>query len=118
MVNNHCAKTLRELRATIREFAHQLRLEFSSDINRDAGEFKRRVIAFLKAELPPGRGRPRTMIVSRAAEMRIEGKTWQQVYAECLSHVVDGSDSRQLAQYRLRCAVRSRRNARRRRKLS
>ena len=118
MSNTQCDKALKELSTIVREFAHRLRLEFAPDIERDAGEFKRRVIRLLKADLPPGPGRPRTEIVTRAAEMRTQGKTWQQVYAECLSHVVGSSDSRQLAQSRLRCAVRSRRAVRKRRKSS
>jgi transcriptional regulator with XRE-family HTH domain len=77
-----------------------------------AGEFKRRVVRRFKAEVPPRPSRPRTELVTRPAEMRRQGKTWQQVYAECLPHVIGTSDSRQLAQYRLRCEVRSRRKPR------
>ena len=104
------------LPTTIQRFARRLRREFRREIERDAHEFKRHLVRLLKAELPPGPGRPRTEPVTHAAEMLAEGRTWRQIYAECLPHDIGGSDSRQLTQYRLRCAVRSRRNMRRRRK--
>jgi hypothetical protein len=105
-----------DLGPTVRKFARHLRREFALEIGQNSGAFKRRVVGFLKSALPPGPGRPRSEAVTRATEMLAQGKTWQQVYGECLPPIVGGSDSRQLTQYRLRCAVRSRRNAHRRRK--
>jgi hypothetical protein len=116
MVRSQRNEVLKDLPTRVRVFAHCLRIDFASDIERNAGEFKRRVIRLFKAELHPKPGRPRTEHVTRASEMRRQGKTWQQVYAECLRHVIGTSDSRQLAQYRLRCAVRSRCKTRRRKK--
>ena len=109
-------RNMRDLLATTQEFASLLRLEFASEIERDAHGFKRRVLGLLKAELPPRPGRPRSEAVTHATELLAQGKAWQQIYAECLPHDIGGHDSRQLMQYRLRCAVRSRRNAHRRRK--
>jgi hypothetical protein len=109
-------RDMRDLRATTQEFAALLRIEFAPEIEQDAHGFKRRVLGFLKAELPPRPGRPRTEAVTHATEMLAQGKTWRQIYAECLPRNILGHDSRQLTQYRLRCAVRSRRNVRRRRK--
>ncbi len=106
------------LERIVRDFAERIRSNFSEEIEQDARGFKRRVLGFLKAELPPGPGRPRTEAVTHATGMLAQGKTWQQIYAECLRRIIGGSDSRQLAEYRLRCAVRSRRNARKRRKLA
>jgi hypothetical protein len=106
---------VRDLYATTQEFAALLRLEFASEIDQDARGFKRRVLGFLKSELPPRPGRPRTEAVTHATEMLAQGKTWQKIYAACLSPIA-APDSRQVQQSRLRCAVRSRRNARRRRK--
>ncbi|MBZ5641486.1 MAG: hypothetical protein LAO19_01890 [Acidobacteriia bacterium] len=107
---------MKDLQATTQEFAALLRIEFASEIEQDGHGFKRRVLRFLKAELPPGPGRPRTEAVTHATEMLAQGKTWRQIYAECLPRSIGGHDSRQLTQYRLRCAVRSRRNAHKRRK--
>lgn len=106
---------MRDLRATTREFAARLRAEFASEIEQDARGFKRRVLGFLKGELPPGPGRPCEEIVTCAARMRTEGRNWQEIYAVCLPHVAE-PDSRHLAQSRLRSAVRARRNASRRRR--
>jgi hypothetical protein len=107
---------VKDLHATTREFATYLRLEFASEIKQDAHAFKQRVLGFLRSELPPGPGRPRAEAVTLAAEMLAQGETWPQIYAKCLPRDIGERDSRQLSQYRLRCAVRSRRNACKRRK--
>ena len=107
------------LERTVQDFAARLRSEFSADIEHDASGFKRQVIGFLSTALPPGPGRPRSEAVTRAIEMLAQGRSWQQIYGECLPQVLSGpggADSRQLNQSRLRCAVRSRRNAIRRRR--
>lgn len=107
-------KPVTDLRAITREFAARLRVEFASEIEQEAGAFKRRVVRLLKAELPPGPGRPYAEVVTRAMQMRMQGKSWREIYANCLPEKIAGPDSLQLAQSRLRSAVRARRNTRRR----
>jgi hypothetical protein len=107
--------TERELRAKIQEFGRLLRHDFAAEIERDARRFKRRVVWLLGAELPPGPGRPRRKAVTLAIELRGQGKSWQQIYLECLPKSLVGAEL-QLAQSGLRSAVRSRRTAGRRRK--
>jgi hypothetical protein len=104
-----------DLHATIRKFSRRLRHEFASEIERDARGFKERAVRLLKASLPPRPGRPSTEVVTRAAEMKAQGKGWAEIYAACLSPIA-APDSRQVQQSRLRCAVRSRSNTHRRRK--
>jgi hypothetical protein len=106
--------TVRDLRTLVQEFGGLLRREFATEIERDARGFKGRVLVFLKAELPGRPGRPRAETVTRAAEMKTQGKSWQQIYAECLQESPGEPEFRQLAQSRLRSAVRARRNVSRR----
>src|SRR5437879_3121885 len=97
-----------DLRRTIENFARQLRSKFRAQIERDTGQFKRNVVAMLRRSLPASPGRPRAEEVTRAALMREQGKSWQVVYSACLP-LVAAPDARQLAQSRLRSAVRARR---------
>jgi hypothetical protein len=102
-------------KALTQQFAALLRIEFASEIEKDPRRFKRLVLGLLKAELPPRPGRPPSEAVTRAIEMLEQGKSWRKIYSKCLPPT-SSQDSRQLSQYRLRCAVRSRRSGRRRRK--
>jgi len=92
---------VKNLQSKTREFAALLRAEFASEIERDPRGFKRSVLGFLKAALPPGPGRPRTEPVTHATEMRAHGKPWQQIYAQCIPASLT-DDSRQVAERRLR----------------
>jgi hypothetical protein len=106
---------VRDLGALVQEFGDLLRREFAANIERDARGFKRDALCLLRAALSPGPGRPRSEAVTLAIELRAQGKPWQAIYSQCIpSALVD--DARQLAQSRLRSAVRSRHNAGRRRK--
>jgi hypothetical protein len=96
------------LQQIVQDFAARLKHDFASEIERDPRGFKRRVIRTLNSELPPRPGRPCIAVVSRAVEMRARGQSWQQVYAVCLASDQERS-FRQLAQSRLRSAVRARR---------
>ena len=105
-------RAVSDLSRTVRQFVSRLLDEFSADIEKDPSRFKHQVVQLLKAELPPGPGRPRGAGISRAAEMREEGRAWREVYAECLVDKSGGPESRQVIQSRLRSAVRARRNSR------
>jgi hypothetical protein len=97
-----------ELAEAVRRFASQLCAHFREEIEREPRAFKLRAIRLLKSALPPGPGRPCVAIVSQATEMRARGQSWQQIYAVCLGSCVE-PHFRQLAQSRLRSAVRARR---------
>jgi hypothetical protein len=106
---------LPDLERIVQNFAARLRSEFCTEIGDDERGFKRRAVRLLGAALSPGPGRPRSEAVTLAIELLAQGKPWQAIYAQCIPlSVVD--DSRQIAQSRLRDAVRSRRIAGRRRK--
>jgi hypothetical protein len=106
---------LPDLDRMVLDFAARLRSEFTAEIGRDARGFKRHVVRLLAAALSPGPGRPRSKVVTLAIELRAQGKPWQVIYSQCISSSIAG-DSRQVEQSRLRCAVRSRRIALKRRK--
>jgi len=104
-----------DLRAVVRKFAARLRREFVSEIERDPRRFKQRVVGLLKAALPPGPGRPCDEMVGHAIKMHAAGKSWPEVYAACIPSIDSlDSDSRQLAQSRLRAAMRARKSRRKR----
>ncbi len=106
----------RDLDRTIRQIAACLKRDFAAEIARDAAAFKRRAVHRLKLHLPPGPGRPCLESVTRAADMRSQGKPWREIYHVCIPDYAKlDPASRQVAQWNLRNAVRSRRNSRRRR---
>lgn len=104
------------LSAATREFARQLRARFAEQIEHDPRTFRRHLVRFLKTELPLRVGRPCDAAVTRATKMRASREPWQLIYPVCIPEFrrLD-AHARYLAQSRLRSAVRSRRNARRRR---
>ena len=98
---------MKNLRSSVRKIGNDIRRHFSADLERDPSRFKRRLLALLQAELPPRPGRPRLKQISVAVGMRDQGKSWRAVYATCVPKDLD-DDSRQLAQTRLRAAIRAR----------
>jgi hypothetical protein len=88
-------------------FSRRLGIKFPVDIENDLPGFKRRLFAWINRSLPSKAGRPLDDVVTRAYEMRKQGKDWQEVYRECLIEE-DTPDARQLKQQRLRSAVRAR----------
>ncbi len=98
---------MKNLRSALREIGRRLRRDFADHAERDPSRFKQLVLRLLQAELPPKPGRPRLKRVSVALAMRRRGESWRAVYASCVPDEVRG-DSRQLAQARLRAAVRAR----------
>jgi hypothetical protein len=114
MFSNWDDKASKDLLTLVQGVVRHLSVNFVSDIERNASDFKRRVIRFFRSELPSRHGRPRIDTVTRAAETPNQEKTWQQIYVECLAHDMSGPDSRQVAQSRLRSAVRVRLKSRQR----
>jgi hypothetical protein len=98
----------------VQEFGGLLRREFATEIERDARGFKRDAVCLLRTALSGAPGRPRSEAVTLAIELRAQGKPWQVIYSQCIpSSLVD--EARQVAQSRLRSAVRERRTAGKRR---
>ena len=105
-----------DLDRTMRQFAARLKRKFAGEIKQNPTTFKRRAGHSLKLNLPPGPGRPSHANVTRAVGMRDAGKNWQEIYSECIPNFANlDPASRQVAQLKLRAAVRSRRNAAKRR---
>ncbi len=101
---------------TMRQFAARLKRKFAGEIQQNPTTFKRRAVHSLKLNLPPGPGRPSHANVTRAVGMRDAGKNWQEIYPECIPNFANlDPASRQVARWNLRAAVRSRRNAAKRR---
>ena len=98
------------LSALVRKFAGLLRRRFAVEIEHNPRLFRKRLLRLLTTALPARHGRPRIEAVSRATEMRAQGKDWRAVYVACIPTTVAG-DSRQVAQSRLRSAVRARRRS-------
>ena len=96
------------LSTLVRKFARLLRRRFAIEIEHNPRLFRERVLRLLTSALPARHGRPRIETVSRATEMRAQGKDWRAVYVACIPTTVAG-DARQVAQSRLRSAVRARR---------
>ena len=99
------------LDALVRSFALQLTVDFGLEIEQEPRAFRKRVLRLLGAALPVKNGRPQLETVKRAVQMRGQGSSWRAIYTVCIPHTIAG-DSRQLAQSRLRSAVRARRRRR------
>lgn len=101
---------MKTLARTIDSFAESLRRDYAQRIARDARAFKQQVVGQLRRRLPPGPGHPPSAAVTRAVEMRAQGKPWLEIYRQCIRGFATlGQGHRELAMIRLRAAVRSRR---------
>jgi len=108
---------VKELNLTIRQFAKRLRRDFAPEIAADPWAFKRKAKHLLGLYLPPGPGRPPEAAVTLATELREKDVSWQEIYPKTIPNHGDlDTFERRCAEYNLRSAVRSRRNAARRRK--
>jgi hypothetical protein len=103
-----------DLEAVIREFVTSLRQTFAEEQSRNQGAFERRAAKIFKKQIMSCRaGRPRREAVTRATQLQRQGQSWQQIFALCLPTGLEGAD-RNMAQLRLRSAVRARRSRERR----
>jgi hypothetical protein len=99
----------RDIETVISEFVVSLRQTFAEEQSRDRRSFERRAAKIFKKQIMSSRaGRPRKEEVTLAAQMRRQGKPWQQIYAACLPPGLEDAN-RKLRQLRLRNAVRARR---------
>jgi hypothetical protein len=113
-------KPKKDLERTVLGFARRLRNEYRECLLSDqaARKFKKRVVSILRRNLPPFAGRPPEEPVTHAIQLCKAGAAWKQVCPEVIPGYpnLDPLRSRQ-AESNLRAAVRSRRNARRQRRL-
>ena len=99
-----------------KRFAERITKLFASEIASDPRGFKKRVTAILKRNLPPFPGRPTEQSITHAARLKGGGTGWQEIYPVVIpDHAQLDPATRRQAESNLRSAIRSRRNARRRR---
>jgi hypothetical protein len=107
---------MRDLRQKVQQFAAQLKREFAEQHGQNAPSFRKQVVSTLSASLSPGPGRPPLPNITLAAEEREKGTPWKIIYPMCIpNYNALNRDSQRVEAENLRAAVRSRRNARRRR---
>ncbi len=107
----------KDLEREMRQVAARLRRDFADEIPADPKGFKKRATHYLKRYLPPCAGRPAEASITEAIRMRKEGRTWSEVYPLAIPcHRRLDPPVRRQAESNLRAAVRSRRNATKRRK--
>jgi hypothetical protein len=103
----------------VKGFAALLKCECPEQIADDtlARDFKKWVKHLLGRNLPPFAGRPNEDAITRAIELRKLGLKWKEVYPEVIpKHALLHPAVRRMTESNLRAAIRSRRNARARRK--
>lgn len=82
-----------------------------------AREFKKYIVRRIKADLPPGPGRPPNAAITKAMQLRDQGVSWGDVCLECIPDFNElPIGKRQVLKSELRSRCRSRRNTARRRK--
>jgi hypothetical protein len=102
-----------------KQFAKRISKQFASEIASDPRSFKKQLTRIIKRNLPPFPGRPTEQSITHAARLRAEGNGWQDIYPVVIpNHAQLDPASRRVAESNLRSAIRSRRNARRRRNTS
>ena len=106
-----------DLDRTVRRFAAKLRSAYAEEIGHAPRKFKKRVVTLLRRNLPPFAGRPSETSITVAMKLLQEGSAWGEIYPQVIAgHSSMEPAVRRQAESNLRAAVRSRRNARRRRK--
>jgi hypothetical protein len=101
----------------VQQLAARLKRQRAKELAQDPAGFRREAVRAFRASLSPGPGRPRTPNVTLAEKLRDKGKPWQEIYPLCITNYAGlNVDSQRVEAENLRSAVRSRRNARRRRK--
>jgi hypothetical protein len=107
----------KDLERVIHRLAAGLCRDFAEAITADPKGFKKQATHHLKLHLPPFAGRPTEDSVTRAIELRRRGSQWKAIYPLVIPNCsqLDAAVRRQ-TESNLRAAVRSRRNAAKRRK--
>jgi hypothetical protein len=103
----------------VKRFATRIRRKYASQLTDDhaARAVKKKACSLLRRNLPPFAGHPKEDSITRAIELRKLGLKWKEVYPEVIpKHALLHPAVRRMTESNLRAAVRSRRNARARRK--
>lgn len=102
-----------------KRFARRISKQFASEIATDPRGFKKHLTQIIKRNLPPFPGRPTEQSITQAARLKAGGNSWQDIYPVVIpDHAQMDLPTRRVAESNLRSAIRSRRNARRRRNTS
>lgn len=106
-----------ELRAYMEKVTAGLRQKFAAERANGPRAFKEHAVRYLRLALGPGPGRPPKESVTLAVKMLDHGDSWREIYG-ALGYDKLSADERTVECLRLRSAVRSWRNAARRRRNS
>lgn len=107
------------LERIVKAFTVRLVKMFGGDIDADPRGFKKRAVQIFRRNLPPFVGRPTEQVVTAAATLHAATKSWREIYPAVIpNHAAMDPATRRQAESNLRSAIRSRRNARKRRKRS
>ena len=100
----------------VEQLARRLKRQHTKELAQDPAGFRREAVRVFSALLSPGPGRPPLSNITLAAQEREKGTTWKIIYPMCIPEYATLSrDSQRVEAENLRAAVRSRRNAQRRR---
>jgi hypothetical protein len=104
---SHRLGDLRQFRADLKVFATRFAKDHSERFERNARKARELAVCYFRKYLPHARlGRPRSSDVTRALELRQQGKRWPEIYGELIPD--KDPDRRSAKRLRLRAAVRSR----------
>jgi hypothetical protein len=99
-----------------KRFAKRISKLFASEIASDPRGFKKQLTQTIKRNLPPFPGRPTEQSITLAAKLKAGDTGWRDIYPVVIpDHAQMDPPTRRVAESNLRSAIRSRRNARRRR---
>lgn len=99
-----------------KRFATRITTQFAPEIASDPRGFKKRLTEIIKRNLPPFPGRPTEQSITHAARLSAEGHRWHDIYPVVIpDHAQMDPAIRRQTESNLRSAIRSRRNARKRR---
>src|SRR5437879_3907850 len=74
-----CPQALKSLQSVTHEFTHQLRRDFAQEISRDPRNFKKRVLALVRCDLPLRPGRPKNPRLDAAFQLVKQGRSIKDV---------------------------------------
>jgi len=104
------------LERDVKQFTARLQRRYPDQIAADPKAFKKRARGLVGRNLPPFAGRPMEESINQAAELRKQEHEWKEIYPLVIpDHARLDAALRRQAESNLRAALRSRRNARRRR---
>jgi hypothetical protein len=107
---------LTDLISQIGSFGEDLKRRFALEFEKDPPAFKQLVLCALSKAFVLKRGRRPESNITLAADLRAQGKEWREIYPLCIKNYPTlCRNSQRIEEENLRAAVRSRRNAQKRR---